>query len=193
MSNLNSLKKSDLIALVQQLERNAEDDRRRIGVMMYEANQLQHRVNELESEVEDLSSQLSDINEDKLNDTIESQRDIIKVQAERIKLLSHKVAAQPKIAPPASQPNRPAPKPAPKPLPSPAVEMAPVISITDADKAIWSKFQRLSREERMTIINWARPQFGHIGIHNIIAVRQAWHEFNNPVSCADEANLADIA
>jgi hypothetical protein len=92
--------------------------------------------------------------------------------------------------PPASQPKRPAPKP----LPSPAqVEMAPVISITDADKAIWSKFQRLSREERMTIITWARPQFGHIGINNIQAVRAAWHEFNNPTSCADEANLADIA
>ena len=70
------------------------------------------------------------------------------------------------------------PKPAPKPLPvSAEVELAPVVSVTDADKAIWSKFQRLSREERMTIINWARPQFGHVGINNIIQVRAAWHEF----------------
>lgn len=67
---------------------------------------------------------------------------------------------------------------APNASPSPAVvESTPVVQITDADKAIWSKFQRLSREERMTIINWARPQFGHVGIHNIIQVRAAWHEF----------------
>jgi hypothetical protein len=81
-----------------------------------------------------------------------------------------------------------------KPLPSPAVaESAPVISITDSDKAVWSKFQALSREQRMVIINWARPQFGHVGVHNIIEVRAAWHEFNNPSSCADESVLADIA
>lgn len=69
----------------------------------------------------------------------------------------------------------------------------PVISITDSDKAVWSKFQALSREQRMVIINWARPQFGHVGINNIIQVRAAWHEFNNPESCADESVLADIA
>lgn len=81
-----------------------------------------------------------------------------------------------------------------KPLPSPAVaESAPPIEITDADKAVWSKFQALSREQRMVIINWARPQFGHVGINNIIQVRAAWHEFNNPESCADESVLADIA
>lgn len=92
--------------------------------------------------------------------------------------------------PPASQPKRPAPKP----LPSPAqVEMSPIISITDADKAIWSKFNALPREKRLAIINWARPQFGHIGINNIIEIRAAWHEFNNPESCADESVLADIA
>lgn len=111
-------------------------------------------------------------------------------RAEVEELIALEVADRMATKPPASQPKRPAPKP----LPSLAqVEMAPVISITDADKAIWSKFQRLSREERMTIINWARPQFGHIGMHNIQAVRAAWHEFHNPASCADEANLADIA
>lgn len=161
MSNLNSLKKSDLIALVQQLERNAEDDRRRIGVMMYEANQLQHRVNELESEVEILKSSYDDV-----------EAQLIAAEAQ-VKRQGQVIAAQPKTASPASPK-----KPAPKPLPSPAqVELAPVVQITDADKAIWSKFQRLSREERMTIINWARPQFGHVGINNIIQVRAAWHEF----------------
>ena len=163
MSNLNSLKKPDLIALVEKLERNAEDDRRRIGVMMYEANQLQHRVNELESEVEDLSSQLSDINEDELTDTIESQRDIIKAQAERIKLLSRKVA----------QPQRQVI--ASSPLPSPAVvDAAPTIEVSDFDRAMWSKFQALPRETRLEIIQFARPEWGHVGIHNIAEIRAAW-------------------
>ena len=170
MSNLNSLKKSDLIALVQQLERNAEDDRRRIGVMMYEANQLQHRVNELESEVEDLSSQLSDINEDELNDTIESQRDIIKVQAERIKVLSRKVAAQPKTAPPAS-PKKPAPKPQ---IPVSEIESQPVVGITDTDRRVWAAFKALPREKRQAYYEFARATVGHLGIHNIVAVREAY-------------------
>ena len=65
---------------------------------------------------------------------------------------------------------------------------APIVSITDADKAIWSKFQRLSREERMTIINWARPIYGHVGINNIIEIRAAWHEYQ----CQDDIAMAAI-
>lgn len=160
MSNLNLLKKSDLIVLVEQLKRNAEDDRRRIGVMMYEQNVMTQRIIQLEAELEGVVDDA---------DEIDRLTDIVKTQAARIKLLSQKVAAQPKSAP-VQATSKPAPV-------SAEVELAPVVNITDADKAIWSKFQRLSREERMTIINWARPQFGHVGINNIIQVRAAWHEF----------------
>lgn len=168
---MTNVTKAQLLDLVAQLERNAEDDRRRIGVMMYEANVMTQRINELESEVEDLSSQLSDINEDELNDTIESQRDIIKVQAERIKLLSHKVAAQPKIAPPASQPKRPAPKPQ---VPVSEIESQPVVEITDTDRRVWSAFKALPRQKRQAYYEFARATVGHLGIHNIVAVREAY-------------------
>ena len=159
-----------LQAQVAQLERNQADDQRRIGVMMYEANQLQHRINELESEVEDLSSQLSDINEDELNDTIESQRDIIKIQAARIKLLSHKVAAQPKTAPPASPK-----KPAPKPSVPVQVEAQPAIRITDTDRRVWAAFNALPREKRQAYYEFAHSNgYGHLGLHNIAVVREAY-------------------
>lgn len=169
MSNLNSLKKSQLIDLVAQLERNAEDDRRRIGVMMYEANQLQHRVNELEAEVEILKESY---------DEVEAQLIAPEAQVKRQGMV---IAAQPKAAP------------KPQPAPAEVESESPVIQITDSDRAVWAKFQALSREQRMVIINWARPQFSHVGINNIIQVRAAWHEFNNPSSCADESVLADIA
>jgi hypothetical protein len=97
----------------------------------------------------------------------------------------------------ASQPTAPAqPKPAPKPQPArPASDdiVGDVIQITDADRSVYRKFKALPREQRLAIFAWARPQFGHIGIHNIQAVRAAWHEYHNPANCADEANLAVIA
>lgn len=62
-----------------------------------------------------------------------------------------------------------------KPLPSPAaVDAAPSIEVTDFDRAMWRKFQELPRETRMEIIAFARPEWGHVGIHNITEVRAAW-------------------
>lgn len=73
----------------------------------------------------------------------------------------------------APQPQR---QPAPKPLPSPAVvESAPSIQVTDLDRATWRKFQALPRETRLEIIAFARPEWGHVGIHNIAEIRAAWH------------------
>lgn len=169
MSNLKSLTKAQLIDRIEQLERNAEDDRRRIGVMMYEANQLTQRIVELEAEVERLDDELITAKElvdeaaddsDKLYDA----RQIIETQAERIKLLSRKVAAQPQRQVSAS-----------KPLPSPVVvESTPTIEVSDFDRAMWSKFQALPRETRLEIIDFARPEWGHVGIHNIAEIRAAW-------------------
>lgn len=69
-----------------------------------------------------------------------------------------------------------------KPLPSPAVvESASTIEITDLDRAMWRKFQALPREQRLAIIEFARPEWGHVGIHNITEVRAAWRAAN-PIS-----------
>jgi hypothetical protein len=74
----------------------------------------------------------------------------------------------------ASQPQRQVT--APKPLPSPAVvDAAPTIEVSDFDRAMWCKFQALPRETRLEIIAFARPEWGHVGIHNIVEIRAAWH------------------
>lgn len=79
----------------------------------------------------------------------------------------------------APQPQR---QPAPKPLPSPAVvESAPTVEVSDFDRAMWAKFQALPRERRLEIIAFARPEWGHVGIHNIAEVRAAWRAAN-PIS-----------
>lgn len=169
--------KSQILAAYEDAIRELELVKRQLAETTTEKGILMSEVTALKSEVQILKESY---------DEVESQ--LVAAEAQ-IKRQGQVIAAQPKTAPPASPK-----KPAPKPLPSPAqVELTPVVQITDADKAVWAKFQRLSREERMTIINWARPKFGHIGIHNIISVRAAWHEFHNPAGCADEANLADIA
>ena len=63
-----------------------------------------------------------------------------------------------------------------KPLPSPAVaDAAPTIQVSDFDRAMWAKFQALPRETRLEIIAFARPEWGHVGIHNIVEIRAAWH------------------
>lgn len=78
------------------------------------------------------------------------------------------------VAKSAPQPQRQAV--APKPLTPPAiVDAAPAIEVADFDRAMWRKFQALPRETRLEIIAFARPEWGHVGIHNIVEVRAAWH------------------
>ena len=174
---------------IAQLERNAQDDQRRIGVMMYDIREMSVKIEALESEVIALSVDLdeSQVKACELETRVHelevevgdmyTDEDVAAIEAElvaakeQIAKQGRVIAAQPKSVP---QPKTIASKSI---APVAVVEFAEVIQITDADKAIWSKFQRLSREERMTIINWARPQFGHVGINNIIQVRAAWHEF----------------
>lgn len=153
---------------IAQLERNAEDDRRRIGVMMYEQNVAAQRIVELEAEVERLSDELAEANDDA--DALDDARDVIKTQAARIKLLSQKVAAQSKTAPPA-QSKKPALKPE---VPASELESQPVVQVTDTDRRILSAFKALPREKRQSYYDFARATVGHLGIHNIVAVREAY-------------------
>ena len=155
---MSKVTKAQLEILVDQLERQVEDDRRRIGVMMYEANVMAQRIVELENEI---GSTVDDADE------IDRLSDIVKCQADRIKLLSQKVAAQPKRA-----------------FTAPAVkavalveDAALTVEVTDFDRAMYAKFKALDRSVRLAIIEFARPQFGHVGIHNIVDVRAAWHEY----------------
>lgn len=63
----------------------------------------------------------------------------------------------------------------PKTTVPPAVaDTAPTIQVTDFDRAMWRKFQELPRETRLEIIDFARPEWGHVGIHNITEIRAAW-------------------
>lgn len=54
------------------------------------------------------------------------------------------------------------------------VELAPVVQITDADRRVWAAFQALPREKRQSYYEFARSTVGHLGIHNIVAVREAY-------------------
>lgn len=127
---------------IEQLERNAADDLRRIGVMMYEANVQAQRIVELEAEMATMFSK-SELEE------------LIALEATYVK--------------PVTAPKRQ--------VPASVVESQPTIEINDFDRAMYAKFKALPREQRLAIIEFARPSFGHVGIHNIAEVRAAWHEY----------------
>lgn len=148
---MTNVTKAQLLDLVAQLERNAEDDRRRIGVMMYEANVMTQRIVELEAEVS------------KLEDSVEAYQD-------RCDTLEAMVA---KPSAPVQAPSKAAHKPEPV---SAEVESAPIVEVSGFDIAMYRKFKALSREQRLAIIEFARPHFGHVGVHNIVEVRAAWHD-----------------
>jgi len=103
------------------------------------------------------------------SDDIDKLNDIIKCQAARIKLLSCKVAAQPKTAPVAKSVARMTIAPE-------ACASSDALVITDEQKAFYAKFKALPQAQRLSIIEFARPAFGHIGLTNIIQVRTAWHQ-----------------
>ncbi len=141
--------------------------------------QILAAYNDLARELELTKRQLADVTTEKgilmsevqilkqSYDEVESQ--LVAAEAQ-IKRQGQVIAAQPKTAPPASPK-----KPAPKPLPSPAqVEMAPVVQITDADRRVWAAFNALPREKRQSYYEFAHTTVGHLGIHNIVAVREAY-------------------
>ena len=137
-----------------------------------EIAQLKTQVGVLMSQLE-ASNQARKALQDERDDLIiENQRLVESCVAahERCDALEAIVAAQPKSAPCS-------PKPAPKPLPvSAEVESESVIEVSDFDIAMYRKFKALDRSVRLAIIEFARPHFGHVGVHNIVEVRAAWHD-----------------
>lgn len=74
-----------------------------------------------------------------------------------------------------TQPPAPVVKSAPKlTVSASVVEFAPSIEITAEDRRIWSAFKALPREKRQSYYDFARKVVGHLGIHNIVAVREAY-------------------
>ena len=141
-------------------------------------DQLSAQVAELTTQIGILMSQLEASNQ--RAKSLSDERDDLIIENER--LVESCIAAHERCdaleaivaAKSAPQPQRQAA--APKPLPSPeVVEAAPTIEVTDFDRAMWRKFQALPRETRLEIIQFARPEWGHVGIHNITEVRAAWH------------------
>lgn len=154
---------SALTSQVADLQRELELTKRQLadtttekGILLESNIAKDQRIDLLESEVADCHDEMS-----KLESAIESW-------ASRCDALEAMVAT--KSAPQAQRQAS-----ASKPLPSPAaVESAPTIEVTDFDRAMWRKFQALPRETRLEIIAFARPEWGHVGIHNITEVRAAW-------------------
>lgn len=148
--------------IIAQLEAQVAELTTQVGVLMNQLEASNQRAESLSNERDDL--------------IIENQRltESCVAAHERCDALEAIVAA--KSAP---QPQR---QVASKPLPSPAVvDAAPTIEVSDFDRAMWAKFQALPRETRLEIIDFARPEWGHVGIHNIAEVRAAWRAAN-PIS-----------
>ena len=73
--------------------------------------------------------------------------------------------------------SRPVVKSAPRMTVAPdVIQSQPTVEITAQDRAFYAKFKALPRDERLAIIEFARPIVGHVGIHNIMTVRAAWRE-----------------
>jgi hypothetical protein len=129
-------------------------------------DQLTAQVAELTTQVGVMMSALEESNQSRKQ--LSDERDCLAVRCD---VLEGIVAT----SKPSSQPKKPAPKPLPV---SAEVLSQPVVSITDADRSIWAKFQAMTREQRNEVYVWARATgLGHVGINNIIEVRAAWHEF----------------
>lgn len=124
--------------------------------------QLEAQVAELRTQVGVLMNNLEDANQ--IRSRLQDERDCLTLRCDKLE----EIVAN-------SKPVSALRKPAPKPQPATA-ELAPVIQISDADRVFYAKFKALPREVRLAIIAFARPQFGNVGIDNIIAVRAAWHE-----------------
>lgn len=143
----------DAIRELELVKRQLAETTTEKGILMSEVQILKQSYDEVEAKL--ISVEANTFTRDEVNQLIELE-----------------VADRMATKPPASQPKRPAPKPAPAPA---AVDSAPVISITDADKRVWSKFQALPREQKQAYYDFSHANgFGHLGIHNVNAVRVAF-------------------
>lgn len=149
--------------VIAQLEAQVAELTTQVGVLMSQLEASNQRIKTITNDCDDLIAENDRLvaESNRLESTVESY-------AHRCDALEEIVAT--KSAP---QPQRPVT--APKPLPSPAVvDAAPTIEVSDFDRAMWAKFQALPREQRLEIIAFARPEWGHVGIHNIVEIRAAW-------------------
>ena len=183
--------KSDMFARIAELEALLEERdsiidglRREVEVLKDSYDDIERQLICAEEKIEFLESRV-----EKCNATIEDLHVEIEYLKEPKAVASDSPTPVAAAAPPAPVE---APRPS-RPLAAPPSEDAPTIGISDEDRDLWSKFTKLSRDKRLAIIGWARPRFGFVGIWNIKAVRDAWHEFRNPTNCADESVLTDIA
>lgn len=137
--------------VIAQLEAQVAELTTQKGILMSEVTALKSEVQILKESYDEVESQL--------------------VAAEaQVKRQGQIIAAQPKTAPPAS-PKKPAPKPQ---IPVSEIESQPAVEITDTDRRVWSAFKALPREKRQAYYEFARATVGHLGIHNIVAVREAY-------------------
>lgn len=144
--------------IIDQLTAQIDELRTQVGVLMSALEESNQRAKSLQDEIDDANSEL--FTRDEVEQLIE------------IAIVDHQ--ADMAIA---------APKSSVKPMAAPAVvESAPTIEVSDFDRAMYRKFQALDREQRLAIISFARPTFGHVGIHNIVDVRAAWHEYRQQQS-----------
>lgn len=139
--------------------------------------QLEAQVAELTTQVGVLMSQLEASNQ--RAKSIADDRDALALENERlesaVESYAHRCDALEELVSTKSAPQPQRQAVTPKPLPSPVmVESAPTIEVSDFDRAMWRKFQDLPREQRLEIIQFARPEWGHVGIHNIVEIRAAW-------------------
>lgn len=141
--------------------------------------QLTAQVAELTTQVGVLMNALEESNQ--LRSSLQDERDDLIIENRR--LVESTIAAHErcdvleamvvKPSTPAQATRKPAHKPEPV---SAEVESAPIVEISDFDIAMYRKFKALDRSVRLAIIEFARPQFGHVGVHNIVEVRAAWHD-----------------
>lgn len=144
--------------VIAQLEAQVAELTTQVGVLMNQLEAANQRAKSLSNERDDL--------------IVENQRLVESTIAahERCDVLESMVA---KPSAPVQAPSKAAHKPEPV---SAEVESAPIVEVSGFDIAMYRKFKALSREQRLAIIEFARPHFGHVGVHNIVEVRAAWHD-----------------
>jgi chromosome segregation ATPase len=148
---------SDLARELEMVKRQLADATTQVGILMSQLEASNQRAKSIEDDRDALA-----VENERLESAVESY-------AHRCDALEELVSTK-QVA----QPQRQAT--APKTTASTAVvESAPTIEVTDFDRAMWRKFQELPRETRLEIIAFARPEWGHVGIHNIVEIRAAWH------------------
>lgn len=155
----------DAIRELELTKRQLADVTTEKGILLSQLEERNQQVKLLNEEVELLKQSYDEI-EAQLIDAEANKF----TRAEVEELIALEVADRMATKPPAS-PKKPAPKPQ---IPVSEIESQPAVEITDTDRRVWSAFKALPREKRQAYYEFARATVGHLGIHNIVAVREAY-------------------